>query len=208
MGVSRRRPSCPVSLSHLTLYHVSAPGIRFGFTGDTVAVTFGDITISSTLVAYRLSGLDWAFTNVTAGATHLFISPETEGINPTGTISPHTFEMRVTNWEYGVQIDKVHIAEGHKLVKLPARRGALSLSGTASRRACVTRTKRSRASLTVLVRDSGTRSTQSRPSQVFAFPTKSAGEPLEDRVISGSTPWTRAGVLRRSGEVSWSIRII
>lgn len=28
--------------------------------------------------------------------------------------------MRVTNWGYGVQIDKVHVAEGRELVKLPA----------------------------------------------------------------------------------------
>lgn len=58
-------------------------------------------------------------TNVTAGATHLFVSPETPGIELTGPISPVTFEMRVTNWAYGVQIDKVHVAAGEKLVKIP-----------------------------------------------------------------------------------------
>jgi hypothetical protein len=62
-----------------------------------VAVTFGNLTISRTLVAYRISGLDWMFTNVTAGATHMFVSPETPGANETGPISPNTFEMRVTN---------------------------------------------------------------------------------------------------------------
>ena len=62
-----------------------------------MAVSFGDHTISSTLVAYRISGLDWLFTNVTAGATHLLVSPETTGANLTGPISPNTFEMRVTN---------------------------------------------------------------------------------------------------------------
>lgn len=113
----------------ITLKDFSAPGIRFGFTGDTVAVTFGDLTISSTLVAYRLSGLDWAFTNVTAGATHLFIRPETEGTDQTGPISPHTFEMRVTNWGYGVQIGKVHVAAGHKLVKLHARPRSIEFIG-------------------------------------------------------------------------------
>ncbi|KAI8295666.1 hypothetical protein K4K59_004496 [Colletotrichum sp. SAR11_240] len=97
----------------------AGPGIKFGFTGQSVAVTFGNETINSTLVAYRIAGLDWMHTNVTAGATHLFVSPETPGIELTGPISPVTFEMRVTNWAYGVQIDKVHVAAGEKLVKIP-----------------------------------------------------------------------------------------
>ncbi|GKT96372.1 GDSL-like lipase/acylhydrolase [Colletotrichum tofieldiae] len=97
----------------------AAPGIKFGFTGQNVAVTFGNQTISSTLVAYRIAGLDWMHTNVTAGATHLFVSPETPGIELTGPVSPVTFEMRVTNWAYGVQIDKVHVASGEQLINIP-----------------------------------------------------------------------------------------
>ncbi|KAF6812344.1 GDSL-like lipase acylhydrolase [Colletotrichum sojae] len=97
----------------------AGPGIKFGFTGQTVAVTFGNDTISSTLVAYRIAGLDWMHTNVTAGATHLFVSPETPGIELTGPVSPVTFEMRVTNWAYGVQIDKVRVGAGEKLIKIP-----------------------------------------------------------------------------------------
>ncbi|KEZ39367.1 hypothetical protein SAPIO_CDS10067 [Scedosporium apiospermum] len=97
----------------------AAPGIRFGFTGQTVAVTFGEHTIDGTLVGYRLSGLDWQFTNVTSGGTHLFISPEVQGVELTAPVSPSTFEMRVTNWGYGVQIDSVHVSEGEELVKLP-----------------------------------------------------------------------------------------
>ncbi|KAK6224359.1 GDSL-like Lipase/Acylhydrolase [Colletotrichum tabaci] len=97
----------------------AAPGIKFGFTGQTVAVTFGEQTISSTLVAYRIAGLDWMHTNVTAGATHLFVSPETPGIELTGPVSPVTFEMRVTNWAYGVQIEQVHVASGEQLIKIP-----------------------------------------------------------------------------------------
>ncbi|KAJ0375203.1 hypothetical protein COL26b_006575 [Colletotrichum chrysophilum] len=97
----------------------AGPGIKFGFTGQSVAVTFGNETINSTLVAYRIAGLDWMHTNVTADATHLFVSPETPGVELTGPISPVTFEMRVTNWAYGVQIDKVHVAAGEKLVKIP-----------------------------------------------------------------------------------------
>ncbi|KAF6819427.1 GDSL-like lipase acylhydrolase [Colletotrichum musicola] len=97
----------------------AGPGIKFGFTGQTVAVTFGNDTISSTLVAYRIAGLDWMHTNVTAGATHLFVSSETPGIELTEPVSPVTFEMRVTNWAYGVQIDKVHVGAGEKLIKIP-----------------------------------------------------------------------------------------
>lgn len=59
------------------------------------------------------------FTNITAGATHLLVNPSTPGAKLTGPVSPWTFELRVTNWAYGVQIDSVHVAAGEKLVKLP-----------------------------------------------------------------------------------------
>lgn len=98
---------------------LSAPGIKFGFTGDTVAITFGNLTSDGVLVGYRLSGLDWLFTNITAGATHLLISAATDGLNQTYPISPQTLELRVTNWAYGVQIDAVHVAEGEALVQVP-----------------------------------------------------------------------------------------
>lgn len=63
--------------------------------------------------------MDWAFTNVTAGATHLLVSNETAGVNETYPVNPLTFELRVTNWAYGIQIDKVHVAAGESLVKIP-----------------------------------------------------------------------------------------
>lgn len=122
-GIPRRHPGGReftldlIAVRLLTRYR--APGIKFGFTGQTVAVTFGNQTISSTLVAYRIAGLDWLHTNVTAGATHLFVGPETPGIELTGPVSPVTFEMRVTNWAYGVQIDKIHVAAGERLIKVP-----------------------------------------------------------------------------------------
>jgi hypothetical protein len=96
-----------------------APGIKFGYTGQTVAISFGNLTSNGVLVGYRIGGLDWMFTNITAGATHLLVSPETPGSSQTGPINPWTFEMRVTNWAYGVQIDAVHVAKGEKLVKIP-----------------------------------------------------------------------------------------
>lgn len=85
----------------------SAPGLKFAFTGNLVAISFGTYTIDTTLIAYRISGQDWLFTNVTAGATHLLVSPETPAVDLTAPINPKTFELRVTNWEYGVQIAKV-----------------------------------------------------------------------------------------------------
>ena len=85
----------------------SAPGLKFAFTGKVVAISFGKYTIDTTLVAYRISGQDWQFTNVTSGATHLLVSPDTPSVDLTAPISPKTFELRVTNWEYGVQIAKV-----------------------------------------------------------------------------------------------------
>jgi hypothetical protein len=84
-----------------------------------VAISFGNLTSNGVLVGYRIGGLDWMFTNITAGATHLLVSPETPGSSQTGPINPWTFEMRVTNWAYGVQIDAVHVAKGEKLVKIP-----------------------------------------------------------------------------------------
>ncbi|KAK4660222.1 hypothetical protein QC762_117160 [Podospora pseudocomata] len=97
----------------------SAPGIKFGYTGQTVAITFGNLTTDRVLVGYRIGGLDWIFTNITAGATHLLVSPETPGSSLTGPINPWTFELRVSNWAYGIQIDSVHVAKGEKLIKIP-----------------------------------------------------------------------------------------
>ena len=56
---------------------------------------------------------------MTAGGTQLLISPSTPGADLTGPVSPNTFEMRVTNWAYGVQVTAVHVGADEKLVKLP-----------------------------------------------------------------------------------------
>ncbi|KAI1417412.1 Lipase, GDSL-like protein [Hypoxylon sp. FL1857] len=107
----------------------SAPGLVFGFTGDTVAITFGELTTDTTLIGYRIGGMDWSFTNVTAGATHLLVSRETPGVNETYPVNPLTFELRVTNWAYGVQIEKVHIAAGEKLIKIPPFKRSIEFIG-------------------------------------------------------------------------------
>lgn len=101
--------------------HISwwtAPGLKFGFTGSTVAITFGAATSPGVLVGYRCSGLDWTFTNISTSATHLLVTPDTAGSNDSMSSNPNTLEVRVTNWAYGIQIDAVHVAEGEKLVAL------------------------------------------------------------------------------------------
>ncbi|GAW22465.1 hypothetical protein ANO14919_120020 [Xylariales sp. No.14919] len=97
----------------------SAPGLVFGFSGDTVAISFGENTVNGTLIGYRVSGMDWIFTNVTVGGTHLLVTPETPGVGETYPVNPQRFEMRVSNWGYGVQIDKVHVGAGESLIKIP-----------------------------------------------------------------------------------------
>ena len=98
----------------------SAPGLKFGFTGNDVAITFGQYTDPGVLVAYRYAGQDWQFSNVTANATYQFISSSTPGVNltqPSDGVT--TFEMRVTNWAYGVQIAKVWTSASGGLIKIP-----------------------------------------------------------------------------------------
>ncbi|RYP02888.1 hypothetical protein DL764_005544 [Monosporascus ibericus] len=97
----------------------AAPGLVFGFTGDRVAITFGELTTNRTLIGYRIAGMDWIFTNVTAGATHLVVTPDTPGVHDGYPVNPLRFEFRVSNWGYGVQIDKVHVGKGERLVKIP-----------------------------------------------------------------------------------------
>ncbi|KAI4761044.1 SGNH hydrolase [Aureobasidium sp. EXF-3400] len=98
----------------------SAPGLKFGFTGDKVAISFGQYTSEGVLLAYRFAGQDWLFTNVTANSTHQFISSSTEGFNLTlQGQKPTTFELRVTNYAYGVQISGVHLDKHSRLIKIP-----------------------------------------------------------------------------------------
>ncbi|KAH8799973.1 GDSL-like Lipase/Acylhydrolase-like protein [Hyaloscypha sp. PMI_1271] len=104
--------------SHFTSWY-SVPGLKFGFTGNRVAITFGPETFDTTLVGYRIDGQDWQFTNVSTGATHLLVNSNTTGVSLTYPTSPSTFEMRVTNWAYGVQIAAVHVKQGEKLIKIP-----------------------------------------------------------------------------------------
>ncbi|KAI7354740.1 SGNH hydrolase, partial [Hortaea werneckii] len=88
---------------------------------------------------YRLDGLDWMLTNVTTSSTHLLISPETTGFNLTTsgngtsgnlTEAYRTFEMPVTNWAYGVQIQNVHVAGGAgRLVRIPEYTRRMELIG-------------------------------------------------------------------------------
>lgn len=98
----------------------SAPGLKLGFTGDKLAISFGQYTSAGVLVAYRFAGQDWMFSNVTANSTHQFVDASTLGFNlTTQTQRPQTFELRVTNYAYGVQIAGVHVAKHARLVQIP-----------------------------------------------------------------------------------------
>lgn len=109
----------------------SAPGLKFGFQASDIAISFGNYTSQGVLVAYRIDGQDWMLTNVTANSTHVFVTPETTGYNlttPTGAVQ--TFELRVTNWAYGVQIKCVHVSGGQRrLVKIPNYARTMELIG-------------------------------------------------------------------------------
>jgi hypothetical protein len=113
------RESKRATFTFRKLTSLRAPGLKFGFTGEEVAITFGPLTTDTTLIGYRIDGQDWQFTNVTTNATHLLVSPNTLGVNLTTPINPSTFELRVSNWAYGVQIASVHVAKGSELIKVP-----------------------------------------------------------------------------------------
>ncbi|PLN86889.1 GDSL-like lipase/acylhydrolase domain protein [Aspergillus taichungensis] len=74
--------------------HISSPGIKFGFTGEKLALSFGKNTDQGVLVAYRIGGLDWQFSNVTANATFQFAGHASAGVHPTAPTAAKTFEMR------------------------------------------------------------------------------------------------------------------
>jgi hypothetical protein len=73
--------------------------------------------------------MPWQFTNVTAGATHLLVTNDTLGVNQTYPVNPQTFELRVTNWAYGVQIAQVHVAAGEQLIEVPNYGRAIEFIG-------------------------------------------------------------------------------
>ncbi|KAF2839779.1 hypothetical protein M501DRAFT_933170 [Patellaria atrata CBS 101060] len=108
----------------------SAPGIKFGYTGDKIALSFGQHTSPGTLIGYRIDGQDWLFTNVTGGKTHLLVTKNTPGFNLTlPGQRPRTFEMRVTNWSYGVQLTGVHLNSNGKLIKIPNKPKTIEIIG-------------------------------------------------------------------------------
>ncbi|KAE8369228.1 SGNH hydrolase-type esterase domain-containing protein [Aspergillus caelatus] len=88
----------------------SVPGVKFGFTGDKLAMSFGEKTSKNVLVAYRIGGLDWEFSNVTANSAYQFVKPGSSALNETEYADDKIFEMRV-------QIDGVSIASDARLVK-------------------------------------------------------------------------------------------
>ena len=113
----------------------------FGFTGRTVAISFGPLTSKRTLVGYRIGGTDWTFVNVTAGATQVFVDEKffaaVFNINATTAIppdeqqqqQPQRFELRVASWDAGVQVDRVRVGPGKRLVPVPRYDRAIEFIG-------------------------------------------------------------------------------
>lgn len=73
--------------------------------------------------------MDWQFTNVTAGGTHLLITADTPGVDQSYPVNPNRFELRVTNWAYGIQIAGVHVAKGESLIKIPPYKRSIEFIG-------------------------------------------------------------------------------
>ncbi|GAB1200401.1 hypothetical protein APSETT444_009773 [Aspergillus pseudonomiae] len=86
----------------------NVPGVKFAFTGDKLAVSFGENTSKNVLVAYRIGGLDWEFSNVTANSAYQFVKPGSSALDETEYADDKTFEMRV-------QIDGVSVASDARL---------------------------------------------------------------------------------------------
>ncbi|KAL3480881.1 SGNH hydrolase-type esterase domain-containing protein [Aspergillus californicus] len=78
---------------HISCYR--APGVKFAFTGQKLALSFGEHTVNGVLLAYRIGGQDWQFVNVTANDSYQFVGPSTTGVNLTEATAQKTFEMRV-----------------------------------------------------------------------------------------------------------------
>lgn len=92
-----------------------------------MAITFGQHTTPKVLIGYSIDGLDWTFANVSAG-THELITASTPGINNSSNPS-RTFELRVSNWAYGVQLSAVHLAANGKLIKIPSYSRSIEIIG-------------------------------------------------------------------------------
>ncbi|CAG8135257.1 unnamed protein product [Penicillium salamii] len=73
----------------------SAPGLKVEFSGDKLALSFGQSTTPGVLVAYRIGSLDWQFSNVTADSTYQFVGPWSELNDGEETPEKNVFEMRV-----------------------------------------------------------------------------------------------------------------
>ncbi|KAI2886200.1 CAZyme family CE2 [Aspergillus niger] len=97
----------------------SLPGIKLGFTGEQLAVSFGPQTSEGVLLAYRIDGLDWQFSNVTANSTYQFAGSWTPGLDLSKN---NTFEMRV-------QLAGVSVASDSQLVTVPQYNKTVEIIG-------------------------------------------------------------------------------
>ncbi|KAL4888512.1 SGNH hydrolase-type esterase domain-containing protein [Aspergillus ambiguus] len=107
----------------------SAPGIKIGFTGTRLAVSFGESTSDGVLLAYRVGSLDWQFSNVTADATYQFVTPDT--FNGIHVGDNNVFELRGIH-ELGPRISKSEPAASSLLTSHTVQIAGISVAQNAS----------------------------------------------------------------------------
>lgn len=74
-------------------------------------------TSDGVLLAWRLDGQDWQFSYVASKKTCQFIDSASLGFN----LSPalvRSFEIRVTNWAYGIQLESVLVGNYERLLSI------------------------------------------------------------------------------------------
>ncbi|KKK22393.1 hypothetical protein ARAM_002234 [Aspergillus rambellii] len=99
----------------------SAPGLKVQFSGEKLALSFGEHTSDGVLVAYRIGTLDWLFSNVTADSTYQFIGPGT-AYEELPDEEDRVFELRV-------QIAGVSVDVDDYLIKPPTFRRKVEIIG-------------------------------------------------------------------------------
>jgi len=92
--------------------------LKFAYTGDNVAITFGNYTDPGVLLAWRIDGQDWLFANVTPSATYQFVDSQSVGANLTnvGTTGQASLLKIVLDDNTNVAKDPDVRVQSHELV--------------------------------------------------------------------------------------------
>ncbi|KAI0130143.1 hypothetical protein BJ170DRAFT_593664 [Xylariales sp. AK1849] len=124
-----RKATRQINLVYPSVANLPGSSLVLDSTGETVAITFDNETIDTSLIRYQVGGVDWQFTNFMASCTNLLVSPDTASVNLAYPINPLKLGLRVTNWTYGVRIDQVHVASGESLLKIPNYGRSIEFTG-------------------------------------------------------------------------------